>query len=175
MTDTPQPAADKPEAPKPEERRKFPRYPFSATAEVVEPWSGTRISGRVSDLCLGGCYIDAASPMEVGKSIRLQIIKDDKQFNALAKVVNAKSGMGMGVMFTAIEPEPTRLLNNWIGVISGTMPALPDEQAQTESSPADSGARMERNLVLNELIILLMRKKVLSDKEGLEMLKNLHS
>ena len=44
------------------ERRQFPRFPFNADVEVVEPQSGAKITGRVSDLSLSGCWVDTLSP-----------------------------------------------------------------------------------------------------------------
>jgi PilZ domain-containing protein len=156
------------------ERRDFPRYPFTGTAEAVEPRTGTRITGRVGDLCLGGCYIDTTSLFAVDAVVRLRITKDQKTFQALAKVVNSQPGMGMGVKFTSVEPGQLRILENWIGVLSGAIPAV-DETLQLEEQVfGESGRKEEHNLVLNELIVVLMRKRVLTGEEGLKLLKNLH-
>lgn len=156
------------------ERRKHFRYQFTGSAEAVEPGTGTRITGRVSDLCLGGCYIDTTSPLEVNAAMRLRVTKDQKTFQAMAKVANTQAGMGMGVSFTSVEPGQLRILENWIGVLSGALPATPDTLEQEERLSGEVGLKQELDLVLNELIIALMRKKVLNEGEGLGMLKYLH-
>src|SRR6266849_7323021 len=46
-----------------DERRRTPRYPFIATAEVIEQGSNPRISARVSELSLHGWHIDMTNPL----------------------------------------------------------------------------------------------------------------
>ena len=40
------------------ERRTSERFPFSAVTEIVDIASSTRITARVSDISLTGCYLD---------------------------------------------------------------------------------------------------------------------
>jgi len=156
------------------ERRKHVRYQFTASVEAVEPRTGTRITGRVSDLSLGGCYIDTISPFAGNAALRLCITKDQKTFRTMAKVANSQASMGMGVSFTSVEPGQVRILENWIGLLSGALPDIRDTLEQEEQVSGEEGLKQEGNLILSELIIVLMRKKVLNEGEGLEMIKNLH-
>src|SRR4029077_18532475 len=39
------------------ERRSVPRYSLIATAEIIEPISDVRISGRISEISRKGCYV----------------------------------------------------------------------------------------------------------------------
>jgi hypothetical protein len=48
------------------DRRRCPRFPFTATAHITELHSQTSVACRSSDLGLGGCYIDILSPFAVG-------------------------------------------------------------------------------------------------------------
>ena len=101
------------------ERRKHARYSFTAAAEVVEMRSAARIQGRLSDLARGGCYIDSINPFGVGSEVKMRIVNGSRTFIAQAKVVFAAAGMGMGLMFTAIEPAQLVVLEKWLAELSG--------------------------------------------------------
>ena len=96
------------------ERRKHTRYSFTAAAEVVEMHSTARIQGRLSDLGRGGCYIDTINPFNVGSEVKMPIVNENRRFIAQAKVVFAAAGMGMGLMFTAIDPAQLLVLEKWL-------------------------------------------------------------
>ncbi|MGB6624262.1 MAG: PilZ domain-containing protein [Candidatus Acidiferrales bacterium] len=158
---------------RPEERRKHVRYPFTAAAEVVELKTDTRVSARSSDLARGGCFIDAISPFPVGTSVALQLSLDQKTFDAKARVVYSQTGMGMGLVFTAIESDQRWVLEQWLSELSGEPPAK-FKVIETEHAPAEAASgNDEPRYVLNELIITLMRKGVLTDKDGKALLLKL--
>src|SRR6266568_5980522 len=50
------------------ERRRTPRYPFIASAELIEEKADVRIASRVSELSLHGCYLDMMNPFPHGDS-----------------------------------------------------------------------------------------------------------
>jgi hypothetical protein len=158
------------------ERRLHPRYAVSATVEAVEVQSDTRIHGRVSDISRGGCYVEAMSPFAVGADVKMKITKDDKSFAANGKVLYSASGMGMGVTFTEIDASQLQVLEKWIAELSGD--AVPEAKAAAKSEPEpeipSAESRIdEQRYVLNELIITLIRKRVLSDAEGKSLLQKL--
>jgi hypothetical protein len=157
-----------------QERREYPRYSFSASVEAVHLETNTRLSGRASDLGRGGCYVDTISPFPVGASVKIQIVKDHASFLALGRVLYATTGMGMGLAFTKIEPERLRVLEDWLRELSGeSAPAAgPIEDDFLMASAAGSAGNEQRN-VLNELIVMLIRKQVLTDEEGKALMKRL--
>ena len=158
------------------ERRKHPRYSFSAAADVVEIRSGARVQGRISDLARGGCYVDAMSPFAVGAEVNIGIAVESRAFFADARVVFAAPGMGMGLMFTSIEPEHLPVLKRWLAELSGEAHSEPAAAKQEKPADEANGSirpHREQNYVLNELIIALMRKHVLSDVEGKTLLQKL--
>jgi hypothetical protein len=163
----------------PREKRGHPRYPFSAGAEVVDASSGARLNARISDIGRGGCYVDSISPYPVGAEVKIVITKDADSFAALAKVVYAAGGMGMGLMFTSIEPEQRWTLEKWLAELRGEptvereSPKEPKVSSLPESAESTNGANSEQSYVLNELIIALMRKRVLTDAEGKALLQKL--
>jgi hypothetical protein len=159
----------------PAERRSYPRYPCTAAAEIVDPVSGARINGRTSDISRGGCYVDAINPFPAGTAVRMLLTKDNQSFVAQAKVAYAAPGLGMGLMFTSADPEQLWTLQRWITELGRTSVAEPEVQApgpEVRSAP-EKNAKNEQSYVLNELIISLMRKGVLTDAEGKAMLEKL--
>lgn len=96
------------------DRRTHPRYAFSAGIEVTAPESGAQINTRVRDLSQQGCYVDTASPFPLGTATEVRITKGANSLEARARVVSNQPGKGMGLMFTAVDPEQRVILDAWI-------------------------------------------------------------
>src|SRR5229473_585215 len=96
------------------DRRTHPRYEFTAAVEVVAPESGARIETRVRDLSHQGAYVDTNNPLPLGTVTDVRITKGAQLFEARARVVYSRVGKGMGLVFTAIEPEQLRTLETWL-------------------------------------------------------------
>jgi PilZ domain len=152
------------------ERRRMARFSFIATAEVYELRSQTRVAGRCSDLSMGGCYVDTLSPFPVDSALRIVIQHDSREFQAMAVVAYSHISMGMGIRFTEIKPEFRNVLRYWVGDLSGEpIPKIEPEKAPSSMLPSsDEDSNMR--LVLNELITMLVRKKVITEMEGAELL-----
>jgi hypothetical protein len=97
-----------------QERRSSPRYPFIASAELVEQASDTRMSTRVSELGLHGCYLDMLNPFPQGTKVLIKIFTDAEFFESLATVMYSQHNMGMGVKFDEVKPHFTNVLNQWL-------------------------------------------------------------
>src|SRR6266436_5474928 len=103
-------------APTGADRRIHPRYEFSAAVELVAAESGARMETRVRDLSQQGCYVDTNNALPLGTVTDVRITKGAQLFEARARVVYSRTGKGMGLVFTAIEPEPLRTLETWLVV-----------------------------------------------------------
>ncbi|MGB8543039.1 MAG: PilZ domain-containing protein [Candidatus Acidiferrales bacterium] len=158
---------------KADERRTFPRYTLSAEAEVVEAQSRTKMNARVSDLSRMGCYVEMMSPFPLGANLKMRIMKNKTPFVAHGQVAYSSGGMGMGVRFTTLDPDQILLLEKWLGELSGTLPFDDEASEDGAHGHASHGNGNETSYVLNEVIIALMRKGVLSDGEGKTMLQKL--
>jgi hypothetical protein len=159
------------------ERRGHLRFPFTASVEAIEPKSGTRINGRSTDLGLGGCYVDSLSPFAVGTVVKIRITKNDECFDAKAMVTFSQVGMGMGLSFVASEPQQSALFQRWVIESSGggSEQVKEDREAPVSKSAGPHEAlHAEQVDVLNALVIALMRKGLLAEREGREMLRKLH-
>jgi hypothetical protein len=156
------------------ERRQHLRYPFSASLEAVELQSKARLSGRISDLSRGGCYVDTVTTLIVGATLKIRLTHDNKFFESRARVMSSSAGMGMGLLFTETEPQQLEVLEIWIRELSGELlPGEPDLPEITSQQPAESGSNIAQSYALNELIIELMRTGVLSELKGKAILQKL--
>jgi PilZ domain-containing protein len=98
----------------PAKKRAVRRCQLVASAQVMERDSQTQLSARVSEIGLGGCYIDTLAPFPDGTLVHIRIIRDGGAFECEAKVVYVHQSFGMGVAFTNIAVDQRRLLENWI-------------------------------------------------------------
>jgi len=96
------------------DRRTNPRYEFTAAVEVIAAESGARIQTRVRDLSQQGCYVDTNSALPLGTVTDIRITKGAQLFEARARVVYSRANKGMGLVFTAIEPEQRGILEIWL-------------------------------------------------------------
>ena len=95
-----------------------------------------------------------------------------REFEAAAVVTYALVSMGMGLAFTEIKREHQDVLRSWIADLSGVQPPKPAvSTTRPETGAMEANANMR--LVLNELIYLLVRKKIFTEKEGSELLRQM--
>jgi c-di-GMP-binding flagellar brake protein YcgR len=100
------------------ERRRAPRYPIIADAEITEIASETKLSARTSDLSVGGCFLDMLNPSPEGTEIAVRISHADATFTARGRVVFLFPNMGMGVMFTSVPASQQAVLEKWLEELS---------------------------------------------------------
>ncbi|HUI73802.1 MAG TPA: PilZ domain-containing protein [Candidatus Acidoferrum sp.] len=97
-----------------QERRRSPRYPFIANAEVTEAQSQARMQTRVSEISLYGCYFDMVNPLPDGTVVHVKIFCDDGFFEADGTVIYSQPNFGMGVTFREVQPFYMTTLKKWL-------------------------------------------------------------
>ena len=96
------------------ERRRAPRYPLIASAEVIELRTNTRLKARISDLSLVGSYLDMTNTLPVGTEVRLNIDHEGATFTALGVIAHCQPNMGMGIRFTDLQLDQHEILDKWL-------------------------------------------------------------
>ncbi len=139
---------------------------ISTVAQVVEIGSGVSVSTRVSDLGLGGCYLDTMTPLPVGAEVRLGLLKDRRVIEVNGKVIYSHPGLGMGVSFTDATPEQRFEIDRWVAELDQFRVA-PVSMDTMENQP--SRATADGRLLL-KLIHLLAAKGLLSEEEIRDLL-----
>jgi hypothetical protein len=154
------------------ENRAQVRFPFSAAAEICEVRSQARVTGRCTDLSAGGCYVDTLSPFAVGAIVKVRMESDMRVFEAAAVVTYAHVSMGMGLSFTEVKREYRGVLRAWIAELSGER--VPEAAASpTEPEAGVTEADANARFVMNELIYILVRKKIIGENEGAELIRKM--
>jgi hypothetical protein len=153
-----------------EERRASERFPFSAVTEIVDIAASRRITARVSDISLTGCYLDVINVFAPGAKIQINIRHDSLQFETTGTVVYSLPGMGMGITFTPVPPEMASVLKRWIAQVRGDI--APIEASPEVNKIIQDYPKVERHVV-GRLIGLMMQKNLLTAYEGAELLKEL--
>jgi len=152
------------------DRRSAERFPFSAVTEIVDLVSATRITARVSDISLSGCYLDVINVFVPGTRIQINIRHGNLHFEATGSVVYSLPGMGMGITFNPVDSEMATVLNRWIAQVKGDN--APIEAAPEVAQTIQNYPKVERH-VLGRLIGLMMQRNMLTAYEGTELLKEL--
>lgn len=97
-----------------EERRRSPRFPFIAAAEIHEPNNGSLLSARVSDISAMGCYVDTINPLPGGTAVRVKIFNETQSFEAAATVAYSLRNLGMGLSSGEVPPSSRDVLQEWL-------------------------------------------------------------
>jgi hypothetical protein len=82
--------------------RRSPRFPFIASAQVVETRTDARLQARTSDISREGIYLDMLNPLPTGTRLKINVTHHDKQLDAVGLVVHSELNVGMGVQFEEI-------------------------------------------------------------------------
>src|SRR5438132_1680400 len=159
-------AGPQPSGKKNREQRNEPRYPFVAQVVVVDERSGARISARISDLSLGGCYVDTLNPFPLGTTVRLRIHKNDQIFDARASTASSHTGSGMGLLFGEMTPEQRSMLAGWLDECVAPSRSSPTAPLQAEKTD------QRDHLLAVKLIHSIVQKGVLSQSEAAALLED---
>ena len=153
------------------ERRLKKRHTFSATAEITELTSGSRLSSRAADLSLQGCYLDSLNPFAVGTRIRVRITWEGSELTCAAVVRDSQPGLGMGVSFANLDDARKAILQGWIAKLDAMGADDTSVFSVSEgSNPAPIG-EMKEKLAL-KLVELLQKKGVLNSSEVSDLLRD---
>jgi hypothetical protein len=98
-------------------QRSVRRCALVASVEVTELRTGALLSARISELGVGGCYVDALNPFPEGALVALRILRDQGVFETKAKVVYCDSRFGMGLAFIEMSLDQRSILENWLAEI----------------------------------------------------------
>jgi hypothetical protein len=161
---TPAPAA---ESIAPSDRRDGTRASFIAPIEMVEMRTGSRIEARTSDLSLQGCYVDTLNPLPRGAAVRLQIHRAGMILDVLATVSSRHAGSGMGLVFGEITETQRAVVEGWLGELG-----LPPRTLFENAFPASKRGTSPDTDCAARLVLVLVRKGVLSQSEATEVLRD---
>jgi hypothetical protein len=162
-----------------EERRKHWRYPCAGDAWARTPGAEILLQGQLSDISLGGCYLDMMNPLPSETEIELTLSLLNQKVRARGIVRASRQGFGMGISFTEIVGADRAKLHELINLLAGSCPVEPALDAEHLGSRAE-GTSMGQStahiysgqIMLDplELILeMLERKSVVTREERVEL------
>ena len=93
---------------------------------------------QLSDLSLGGCYLEIASPFPVGTRVILSMRAASVEVRAQGVVRVMHPDKGMGVEFVQATPEHRSAVENFLGVLTQNRALLPELLVQPDGLEAES-------------------------------------
>jgi hypothetical protein len=111
-------------------RRRAPRYNLGGVAELIDLDSGRMKVALVRALSLYGCLVKTEMPIKETAKVALKIAHSGTHFSALGRVVGCagdKTGPGIGIEFTEINPTDKLRLEAWLSELAAThkLPPVP--------------------------------------------------
>jgi hypothetical protein len=101
-------------------RRLTSRVPAPGDVWVYWQCNGREDVSRVLDMSMGGLFIETPHPKAAGVFTRLHFLVQEGQIRADAVVKHAKSGVGLGLRFTALSEQDRPTLAALLNRLSGT-------------------------------------------------------
>lgn len=95
------------------DRRLNPRSIFIAHCLLVGA-SGARHETRVTEISMGGCFVDLKDSLPVAMQLHVSITKDGRVFEAEGRAIYSLPPVGIGIVFVSMTPENQRIVQTWI-------------------------------------------------------------
>lgn len=99
------------------EQRKQLRYRCQNSIEI-HIQNGASFWGTVSDLSLGGCYVEMAIPIKVGTKLKVALWFGQTKAGAEAEVAHFTPGFGVGIRFTRISNQDLDVLGQYLNSLA---------------------------------------------------------
>jgi CheY-like chemotaxis protein len=124
------------------------------------------VACRLTDLSMGGCYLEIASPFPAATRVTLSMRAAGVDLRAEGVVRVMHPDKGMGVQFTQSTPEHRAVLEKFLGTLTENRELLPEllvepEGLETESPQRDLAVPAEAGEVEDPLLTLFRNKGTL--------------
>ncbi len=87
------------------DRRSHPRLKCRATIELLAEEGGVPVFANISDISMGGCYVETSTILSAGSKIKLGFSMDDATLAAEGVVARLDPGLGIAVQFREMNRE----------------------------------------------------------------------
>jgi hypothetical protein len=96
-------------------RRQHPRYRCEGEAEVFVPHGALLFRGKILDLSLSGCFIEApALDLERGTPVEVSFTVRQMQFRVAGRIAIMHPKRGAGIIFEALSTRRARQISDLI-------------------------------------------------------------
>ena len=111
---------EKQQQPTHKNRRTYPRVKCRVTIELQPVEGGTTVYGSLTDISLGGCFVETSAILSRGAALKLVFSIDDGRLQAVGNVVRTDPGNGVAVQFDDINPENRQKLPHILEFVQST-------------------------------------------------------
>ena len=155
------------------ERRKHPRYPVNGGgAEVRQQGVDARIWARLTDISLGGCYLEIMSPLPVLTYVNLVLTLEEQRLQAKGQVVVAHPNFGMGIQFIDLSPADRKMLEGWLAALAPK--AVPPLGRRNGENPVRLLDKDSAALLVQAITEFFLNRPVMSREEFQQMIEARH-
>ena len=111
---------EKQEQPSRKNRRLYPRMKCRVTIELQPGTEGTPILGNLTDISLGGCYIETSAILPTRSKLKMVFSIDDGRLQAEGFVVRIDPGSGVAVQFNDMNREDREKMHRILEYVHNT-------------------------------------------------------
>jgi c-di-GMP-binding flagellar brake protein YcgR len=126
---------------------------------------------QLTDLSLGGCYLEMASPFPPTSLVTLSMKAGGVQVRVQGAVRVMHPDKGMGVEFTQATPEHRAAVEKFLGVLTANRSLLPELLVEPEGLQSDSRGRKSRASDSDDPLLQLFSADSLTADEFHETLR----
>jgi hypothetical protein len=164
------------------ELRQFARHLCRIETQVANGDDSVGLSGKLTDISLGGCYVEMLSPLPLDTPIQLVFNLGDTPLRVSGRVCSSQMALGMGVSFTGMSPENFEALRRFAPPVALPAPppfvhprvSAPQAGSRSYSEPeADSIFLPATSEALEAVVRLLLRKGLLTRSDLTEEMEKL--
>jgi hypothetical protein len=101
-----------------DEKRSHIRYACDGGVEVRPEGSTGGFWGTLTDISLGGCYVQTFSPLAVGTQLTMRVQTKMTEFRCSGSVQASHPGVGMGIIFGDFEQGQKELMDALIKLLA---------------------------------------------------------
>jgi len=127
---------------------------------------------QLTDLSLGGCYLEISSPFPISSRIMLSMRAGGVEVRAQGVVRVMHPDKGMGVEFTQTTPEHRAAVEKFLGVLSDNRALLPELLVEPEGLESDPSPTGRQGTDTNDPLLQLFYGEPLRAESFHEALRN---
>jgi DNA-binding response OmpR family regulator len=157
----------------PEGQRRMVQNWLAANAQDYPPSEAEPLSCKLSDLSIGGCYLETPSPFPLHAELELSLRASDAELKITALVRVMHPGYGMGLEFISDQGEHRHLIAQFISLLSANPGSAPQVSAAPKSIHFHSVAKAtEQEAEVEDKLVELLRSDTPRTQD--EFLAELH-
>jgi c-di-GMP-binding flagellar brake protein YcgR len=138
-----------------------------AEAEQDDP----PIRGQLTDLSLGGCYLEISSPFPVSSTVTLSMRAGGMEVRAQGLVRVMHPDRGMGVEFTQTTPQHREAVEKFLGVLSENRTLAPELLVEPEGLASEARTAKPNPTDVEDPLLQLFSSELLSPEAFHEALR----